>query len=104
MRRSRPKAVQVRQHRNAFTFEGSGEYNPPVIDYSQMDRDALVDHFIDEGGLARFIDTQQTGVDRADWNWTRITLDLMAFSPYLQFSPSYLEEIYEMQKARAAHA
>lgn len=77
--------------------ESSG---PSLVDYASMSRDELVDHFIDENGLAQFIDTQMTGVPRSDWDWRMITRDLMAFSHYLQFSPGYCEELYDMQKTR----
>lgn len=77
---------------------------PPVIDYAHMTRDELVDHFIDDNGLAQFIDTQQAGIDRGEWDWHLIARDLMAFSHYLQFSPAYLEELYDMQKGRQAAA
>lgn len=75
---------------------------PPVIDYGHMTRDELVDHFIDENGLAQFIDTQQAGRDRSEWDWRIIARDLMAFSRYLTFSPAYLEELYDMQTGREA--
>ena len=73
----------------------------PVIDYAAMSRDELIDHFIDENGLAVFIDTQQQGIERSEWDWRLIARDLMAFSHYLTFSPQYLEELYDMQKGRA---
>lgn len=74
---------------------------PPVIDYSHMSREELIDHFIDDNGLAQFIDTQQAGIDRSEWDWRIIARDLMAFSHYLQFSPTYLEELYDMQRGRS---
>lgn len=98
--RVRRKSVIVKDKRGAL---GTGEESgPPVIDYAAMSRDELVDHFIDENGLVAFLDVQQRGIPYADWNWKRITLDLMAFSHYLQFSPAYLKDLYEMQKGRQA--
>lgn len=92
----------ARKQQVSYRFESSGEYSPPVIDYGSMDRDQLVDHFIDENGLAKFLDTQQAGIPREEWDWRIIARDLMAFSRYLQFSPSYCEELYDMQKQRDA--
>jgi hypothetical protein len=74
---------------------------PSLIDYGAMTRDELIDHFIDDNGLAQFIDTQMTGVPRHEWDWRVIARDLMAFSHYLQFSPGYCEELYDMQKERS---
>lgn len=94
------KEVTVRKKVRTWRFEGADEYNPPVLDYGSMSRDELVDHFIDDNGLAHFIDVQQKGVDPAEWDWAILARDLRAFCPYLTFSPEYLQELYAMQKAR----
>lgn len=73
---------------------------PPLVNYTAMSRDELVDHFIDENGLAHFIDVQMAGTDPQAWDWRLITRDLQAFCPYLTFSPEYLQELYAMQKSR----
>lgn len=90
----------TRKRQVTYRFDERGESEPPIIDYGHMTRDELVDHFIDDNGLVRFIDTQQAGMPRDEWDWQVITRDLMAFSHYLQFSPEYLEELYDMQKTR----
>ncbi len=73
----------------------------PVVDYGRMSRDELIDHFIDEGGLAQYLETQNGGPLGADANWPLINRDLIAFSRgYLTFSPQYLQDLYEMQKGR----
>lgn len=92
----------VRKKQVSYVFDERGDFDPPVIDYSHMTRDELADHFIDDNGLRQFIDTQLAGVPREEWEWQIIARDLMAFSHYLQFSPGYLEELYDMQAARAA--
>lgn len=70
-----------------------------IVDYGAMDTEALLDHLLDENGLAPFIDTQQKGIPRADWDWRAITVFLMSFTHgRLTFSPGYLEELYEMQQ------
>lgn len=76
-----------------------------LIDYGHMDPEELVDHFIDENGLARFIDVQQRGVPREDWDWRALTVFLQAFTKRrLTFSPEYLQDLYKMQLAREAIA
>lgn len=92
----------VRKRQVGYSFDERGESEPPVIDYAAMSGDELIDHFIDDNGLAQFLDTQQAGIAREDWDWQLMARDLMAFSHYLQFSPAYLEELYDMQKARIA--
>ena len=72
-----------------------------MIDYGRLTPDELVDLFIDENGLAPFVEIQQKGIPYEDWDWWRITVDLAAFSRgYLTFSPEYLKDLYEMQRAR----
>lgn len=72
-----------------------------IIDYGVMSADELVEHLIDENGLATFLDTQQAGIPKEDWDWVVITRDLQAFSHgLLTFSPGYLQELYEMQCQR----
>jgi hypothetical protein len=59
------------------------------------------DHFLDENGLAPFIQIQQTNIPREEWDWRAITVDLQTFTRgHLTFSPEYLEELYEMQSTR----
>jgi hypothetical protein len=87
-----------------YRFEGADEYNPPIIDYASMSRDELVDHFIDDNGLAHFLDVQYAGIEPALWDWRIIARDLYAFCSYLTFSPEYLKELYAMQKERQAVA
>lgn len=71
------------------------------IDYGHMSPDELVDHFMDEDGIAPFIDIQQKGIPFTDWDWRQITIDLQAFSRgRLTFSPEYLRDLYEMQAQR----
>ena len=74
----------------------------PVVDYGRMSKDELVDHFIDENGLAAFLETQHGGPLDEHSDWPIITRDLRAFCPYLTFSPHYLEDLYRMQKERSA--
>jgi hypothetical protein len=94
--------VRIVKKPRVFRFEGADEYNPPLIDYGSMSRDQLVDHFIDDGGLAHFIDVQMAGVDASEWNWTKLASDLRGFNSYLTFSAEYLHQLYSMQKERAA--
>ena len=81
------------------------------MDYERLTADELVAHLIDgicplcgeesTPGLAKYLDTQQKGIPREDWDWFVITRDLQAFTRgLLTFSPEYLEELYEMQVAR----
>ncbi len=82
-----------------------------MIDYGRMSTDELVEHFIDERGLADFIDLQYKNWPQEGdphhkpeplppWDWRIISRDLMALSRgYLTFSPAYLKELYEMQSA-----
>jgi hypothetical protein len=73
------------------------------IDYGSMTTEMLVDHFIDEAGLARFIDIDQTGIPFEDWDWRSIAIHLHGFTRgHLTFSPEFLRDLYAMQKARAA--
>jgi hypothetical protein len=74
----------------------------PVVDYGRMSKDELVDHFIDEGGLAAFLEVQHGGPLDEHSNWLLIARDLRAFCSYLTFSPAYLQDLYEMQKERKA--
>ena len=77
----------------------------PDIEYGKMTPDELVEHLIDENGLAAFIDIQQANRPQDEWDWREITLHLQGFSKgYLTFSPEYLEDLYRMQKARAVVA
>ncbi len=74
-----------------------------MTDYARMTSEELVEHFIDDNGLAPFIDLQQKGVPFAEWDWRSLAVYLQAFSRgYLTFSPEYLEELYEMQAQRIA--
>jgi hypothetical protein len=72
-----------------------------VIDYGRLEPDALVEHLIDENGLADFLEIQQSGIALEDWDWREITLHLQAFSRgHLTFSPDYLQALYALQCER----
>jgi hypothetical protein len=76
---------------------------PTTFDYGQLTPDELLDHLLDENGLAPFIEIQQTGIPREEWDWIAITVHLQGFTRgYLTFSPEYLESLYEMQRERRA--
>ncbi len=86
-----------------MTITGRSGSGPPVVDYRSMSSDELVDHFIDENGLAAYLDLQQRGISHSDWDWRIIARDLAAFTHgYLTFSPEYLAGLYEMQLERIA--
>lgn len=72
-----------------------------MMDYASLTADELVEHLIDENGLAAFLDIQQKGIPYEQWDWFTITRDLQAFSHgLLTFSPSFLHELYELQQSR----
>ncbi len=76
-----------------------------TIAYGRMTPDELVEHFMDENGLAPFLDLQQEGIPLEDWNWPRIANFLGAFSRgYLTFSPAYLADLYAMQIDRISRS
>lgn len=72
-----------------------------MTDYGRMTLDELLDHFLDEDGLAPFIEIQQKGVPREEWDWRAITLHLQGFTRgHLSFSPEYLEDLFVLQHGR----
>lgn len=76
-----------------------------MTEYGRMTPEEFVEHLIDEQGLVAFLDTQWANQPYEDWDWKRATTHLQGFSRgYLTFSPGYLKDLYEMQRARLAVA